>query len=157
MSIPADVAVGLGEVLAKVVLPSIRLLDDVDRPIPCNPLWWLLAPVTVTPLDPASRIPVDSEPSTVVARTVIPPLGQVSIRMPLPADCEAVMWSIVVAEEESSRTPARFGRTTSRLLMTTFCLLLAVTPNDWAPASIWWPSPGLVPPASTYRTFAVVS
>jgi hypothetical protein len=38
-SMPADVAFGLTEVFAYVVLPVITLFVEVDRPIPCNPLW----------------------------------------------------------------------------------------------------------------------
>ena len=49
-SIPTAVAFGFTEVFAYVVLPVIRLFAEVDRPMPCSPLWWLLDPVTVTPI-----------------------------------------------------------------------------------------------------------
>ena len=94
-------------------------------------------------------MPVDSELSTAAARMVMELFGQVSTRMPLLADCDAVTWSTVIADDDSNRTPARFGRFSERLLMTTFCRLLVLTPKDCAPASIRWPSPGLAPPVST--------
>ena len=111
---PTAVAFGLTEVFAYAVLPVIRLFVDVARPMPCRPLWWLLEPVTVTPLEAYSRIPVDSALSTAAARMVIELFGQVSTRTPLLADCDAVTWSTVIADDDSSRTPARFAPVRAR-------------------------------------------
>src|SRR3954447_18809768 len=156
-SIPAAVAVGLTETLAYVVLPSITLPDEVARPMPCRPLWWLVDPRTVTPVEADSRIPVDSDPATVTPVSVTPPPVHVSTSTPLLADCVAVTPWTVTREEESTRTPAKFWRRVSRFATTTSCWELTVTPNDWAPASTSWPSPGFAPPMSTYSSFAVAS